>query len=338
MTYLGKSLASLLLRHSLNMDLRVIFVVGKGGVGKTTCAAAAAFSISKDYNTLIVSLDPAHNLGDVFGTPLSGKAREIKENLWGLEVDMERAIKNYLEESSRKLKDMYGYLKAINIEGYLDTIRLSPGIEEYATLEAIEEIISEGEKKYEVIVFDTPPTGLTLRVLALPKVSLIWGERLVRLRKEILSKRLAIEKIQGEKKFVLEGREFKLSTREEKDEVMQELLSYMKEVGRVEELQTDAKRCMVMPVMNPDRLSLFETKRAFDTLEKLAMPIGAIVVNKFSGKREEIETITKAESELGKPIRKIPLLEREPVGMNAIEKFSSYLRVEEWLPQSKEAS
>jgi len=109
----------------------------------------------------------------------------------------------------------------------------------------------------------------------------------------------------------------------------------MKEVGRVEELQTDTKRCMVMPVMNPDRLSLFETKRAFDTLEKVAMPIGAVVVNKFSGKREEIETITKAEAELGKPIRKIPLLEGEPVGMNAIEKFSSYLRVEEWLPQDR---
>jgi arsenite-transporting ATPase len=315
--------------------MKVIFVVGKGGVGKTTCAAAAAFSVSKRHNTLIVSLDPAHNLGDVFGTSLSGKAREIKENLWGLEVDMDGAIKSYLEESSRKLKDMYGYLKAINIEGYLDTIRLSPGIEEYATLEAIEKIISEGEKKYNIIVFDTPPTGLTLRVLALPKVSLIWGERLVKLRKEILSKRLAIEKIEGEKKFVLEGREFKLSTREEQDEVMQELLSYMKEVGKVEGLQTDAKRCMVMPVMNPDRLSLFETRRAFDTLEKLAMPVGAIVVNKFSGKDDENKLITRAESELGRPVRKIPLMEQEPVGMDAVEKFSKYLKTEEWLPQGR---
>lgn len=315
--------------------MKVIFVVGKGGVGKTTCAAAVAFSISKDHTTLIVSLDPAHNLGDVLGTSLSGKAKEIAKNLWAMEVDMEGAIKSYLEESSRKLKDMYGYLKAINIEGYLDTIRLSPGIEEYATLEAMQKIISESEGKFEIIVFDTPPTGLTLRVLALPKVSLIWGERLVKLRKEILSKRLAIEKIEGEKKFVLSGREFKLSTREEKDEVIQELLSYMNEVGKVEKLQTDAKRSMVMPVMNPDRLSLFETKRAFGTLEKLAMPIGAIVVNKFSGKEDENKLITKAESELGKPIRKIPLFEGEPVGMKAIEKFSGYLKVEEWLPQGR---
>jgi arsenite-transporting ATPase len=116
---------------------------------------------------------------------------------------------------------------------------------------------------------------------------------------------------------------------------MQELLSYMKEVGRLEELQTDAKRCTVMPVMNADRLSLFETRRAFDTLKKLAMPIGAIVVNKLSGKEDENKLITRAESELGRPIRKIPLLEGEPVGMEAIEKFSGYLKVEEWLPQGR---
>ncbi|MCK4263038.1 MAG: ArsA family ATPase [Dehalococcoidia bacterium] len=313
--------------------MKTIFVVGKGGVGKTTCAAATAVSLSKKYDILIVSLDPAHNLGDVFGSSLSGKAKNIGSKLWAMEVDMERAIRDYLEESARKLKGMYGYLKAINIEGYLDTIRLSPGIEEYATLEEMEKIISEGEGRYEVIVFDTPPTGLTLRVLALPKISLIWGERLVKLRKDILSKRLAIEKIEGEKRFVLEGREFKLSTREEKDEVMRELLTYMSEVGKVKELQTDSRRTAVMPVMNADRLSLFETKRALDTLASLAMPIGAIVVNKFGGKEEENALVAKAEKELGKPIRKIPLLEEEPVGMDAIEQFSVFLKAEEWLPR-----
>jgi len=312
--------------------MKAIFVIGKGGVGKSTCAAAIALSLSRDQVVLAASLDPAHNLGDVFGVALSGKAKEIKKNLWAMEADMEEAIKSYLKESARKLKDMYGYLKTINIEGYLDIIQLSPGIEEYATLEEIEKIISEGEPKYEVVIFDMPPTGLTLRVLALPRVSLIWAERLIKLRKEILSRRLTIEKIQGEKKFVLEGKEFKLATKEEEDGVMKELVSYMQEVGKVAELQTDAKRSIVMPVMNPDRLSLYETKRALDTLEKLAMPVGAIVLNKFTGKNEEVNIAARAESELGRPIRKIPLLEQEPVGMDAIAKFSEYLKVEEWLP------
>ena len=317
---------------SYGVSVKAIFVVGKGGVGKTTCAAAIALSLSGEHRTLIVSLDPAHNLGDVFGTPLSGKAKELRPGLHALEVDMEQATKDYLKESAGKLKDMYGYLKAINIEGYLDTIRLSPGIEEYATLEEMGKIISEGEGSYEIIVFDTPPTGLTLRVLALPEISLIWGRRLIKLRKEILSRRLAIEKIQGEKKFVLDGKEFELPSRAEKDGVMQELLRYMEEVGRVKKLQTDPERSVVLPVMNPDSLSLFETRRALDTLKSLSMPIGNIVVNKFSGKKEEMEAITRAETELGRPIIKVPLLEEEPVGLPAIESLSGYLRAEEWLP------
>ncbi|MCK4581327.1 MAG: ArsA family ATPase, partial [Dehalococcoidia bacterium] len=90
--------------------MKTIFVVGKGGVGKTTCAAATAVSLSKKYDILIVSLDPAHNLGDVFGSSLSGKAKSLGSRLWAMEVDMERAIRDYLEESARKLKGMYGYL------------------------------------------------------------------------------------------------------------------------------------------------------------------------------------------------------------------------------------
>jgi len=313
--------------------MRVMFVVGKGGVGKTTCAAAMAVSSSKRLRTLVVSLDPAHNLGDVLGIQLSGSATEIADGLSAIEVDMEAAIKDYLEESSRKLKDMYGYLKVINIEGYLDTIRLSPGIEEYATLEAIEAILSANEGQRDLIVFDTPPTGLTLRVLALPKVSLIWGERLVRLRREILRKRSAIQKIQGERKFMLDGREYSLTTTEEGDGVIQELLGYMKRVEKVNELQTDPKRSVVIPVMNPDRLSLFETRRAFDTLDKLNMPVGALVVNKFSGKKEETNLIARAEAELHRPARKIPLLEKEPVGVDALEEISGCLDLEEWLPR-----
>ena len=326
---------SLLPRDATKRALRVIFVVGKGGVGKTTCAAALALSLSKTCDTLIVSLDPAHNLGDIFETLLREETREIASHLSAMEVNMERAIDDYLRESARKLKDMYRYLKAINLEGYLDTIRLSPGIEEYATLEEIVRITSKAEGKHEIIVFDMPPTGLTLRVLALPQVSLVWGEKLVKLRKQILSKRATIEHIEGPKKFVVEGKEFELSTTEQEDEVMQELLKYIKEVQGVRELQTDAERCLVMPVMNPDRLSFFETQRTLDTLKKLSMPIGAIVMNKLSGKQQELEVVAKAEATFAKRIEKIPLLDTEPIGMNSLEEFSKYLNAKEWLPPGR---
>jgi len=107
----------------------------------------------------------------------------------------------------------------------------------------------------------------------------------------------------------------------------------MKRVEKVNELQTDPKRSVVIPVMNPDRLSLFETRRAFDTLDKLNMPVGALVVNKFSGKKEETNLIARAEAELHRPARKIPLLEKEPVGVDALEEISGCLDLEEWLPR-----
>jgi hypothetical protein len=65
------------------------------------------------------------------------------------------------------------------------------------------------------------------------------------------------------------------------------------------------------------------------------MPIGAIVVNKFTGKGDEADIVMKAEAELGKPVRKIPFLEQEPVGMDSIQKFTEYLKAEEWLPKGK---
>jgi len=122
---------------STKMAVRIVYSVGKGGVGKTTCAAALAVHASRTLGALVVSLDPAHNLGDVLATRLSDKPREIAPRLWASEVDMEAAITRYLDDSSQRLKQMYSYLKVINIEGYLDALKPSPGIEEYATLQAM---------------------------------------------------------------------------------------------------------------------------------------------------------------------------------------------------------
>ncbi|HHE41093.1 MAG TPA: ArsA family ATPase, partial [Dehalococcoidia bacterium] len=182
-----------------HMSVRVTYSIGKGGVGKTTCAAALALHCSRTMPTLVVSLDPAHNLGDVLGDRLSDVPKEVSDNLWASEMDMEASIDRYLKHSSDKLRQMYGYVRTINLEGYLDALRLSPGIEEYATIEAMEAILSSAEGRYEIVVFDTPPTGLTLRVLALPRVSVMWGERIGQLRKEILDRRKAISSIQGQR-------------------------------------------------------------------------------------------------------------------------------------------
>lgn len=314
------------------MGTTVVYSIGKGGVGKTTCAAALALHASRSFPTFVVSLDPAHNLGDVLATRLTEKPREVSPNLWASEVNMEAAINRYLKDSSEKLRQMYQYLKVINMEGYLDAIRMSPGIEEYATLQAIEEILSEVDGQYDLIVMDTPPTGLTLRVLALPQVSLMWGERIGRLRKEILNKRQMMDNIHGERRLVLDGREHEMPSDPKTDPVMKELQTYTSRMRNLSGLQSDARRSRVMPVMNADRLSLFETRRALESLEKLKMSIGPIIVNKVGMKSTDEETVNTISSELRREVKTLPFMEKEPVGLPAIEAVARQLDFALWFP------
>ena len=320
------------------MATAVVYSIGKGGVGKTTCAAALALHASRSFQTLVVSLDPAHNLGDVLATRLKEKPREVTAHLWASEINMEAAINRYLKDSAEKLRQMYSYLKVINMEGYLDAIKMSPGIEEYATLQAIEEILSGVDGRYDLIVMDTPPTGLTLRVLALPQVSLMWGERIGRLRKEILSKRQMMTNIHGERRLVLDGREHEMPSDPKTDPVMNELNHYVSRMKGLSSLQSDASRSRVMPVMNADRLSLFETRRALESLEKLKMSVGPIIVNKVGMKTTDGRTVEEIASELRRELKTLPFMDQEPVGLPAIEEVSRHIDFTCWYPQTLHAA
>ncbi|NJE00277.1 ArsA family ATPase [Thermococcus sp. LS1] len=314
-------------------DFRTIFVIGKGGVGKTTTSASLAVALAKKgYKTLIVSLDPAHNLGDVFMVKLNDKPKKLMENLYASELDMEKLIKVYLKHLEKNLKHMYRYLTVINLEKYFEVLSYSPGIEEYATLEAVREILVEG-KEWDVIVFDTPPTGLTLRVLALPKISLIWANKLIEIRRKILERRRAIAKIQGEQKFVIDGEEFTLPKEEEEDAVMQELKAYREEVAFVEKVITDPNRTSVVAVINPEMLPLYETERAYESLKKFGVPFNMIVINKVITLEKDIpELKVKLEAQervlkeierkfKGIDVVKIPMFAEEPRGMEWLERL-----------------
>lgn len=316
---------------------RTVFVIGKGGVGKTTTSAALSVALAKrGYKTLIVSLDPAHNLGDVFMEKLNDKPKKLSENLYASELDMEKLIKGYLKHLENNLKNMYRYLTVINLEKYFEVLSFSPGIEEYATLEAIRNLLLEGEE-WDVIVFDTPPTGLTLRVLALPRISLIWADKLIEIRRKILERRRMVAKVHGEQKFVLEGQEFTLPKEEEEDPVMKELKKYREEVKFVEDVITDPEKTSVVAVMNPEMLPLYETQRAYESLKKFKVPFNMIVVNKVievSREIPEIKVKLEAQERVLKEIErefrgvetvKVPMFPEEPRGLEWLEKLGGMI-------------
>ncbi len=298
--------------------MKIFFILGKGGVGKTTISAAIASRYSERNKTLVVSLDPAHNLGDVLNLKLGSKERRVKENLYAMEVDIDKAVKDYINNLQRVLKHAYKYLTVINLEKYFDILKNYPGVEESALLESIKNLI---EKDYEVIIFDTPPTGFTLRILALAEMSLIWLKKLIEIRKKILDRRRVIEKIHGELCVVIGNEKLEIPSSEEKDAVIKEMIKYKAEMENLISVMRDRKKTKFLTVLNPEHLSYLETKRIADYLRKIDLEIHALILNKFE-ENEVSEEILKDFSRYR--VYKVPLM-RETRGLASLSKISHYL-------------
>ncbi len=281
--------------------------IGKGGVGKTTCSAALALKLAERGRTLVASLDPAHNLGDVYGVKLSSEPVKIVDNLHAVEIDVDALTREYLERTVRGIKDMYSYLKVLNLDKYIDTLKYSPGIEEYSILEGMIDLIS---KDYDYLVLDMPPTGLTIRVLTLPFTALIWIEKLMELRKDILERRRTVENILGKRCVVIGGKEVKIPVEEQEDPVMSILKDKMEKMKLVRGFLID--KCSLILVLNPEPLSQLEGNRAAETLKNFGLSISKVVINKASGS-VEISGI------------KIPIFEKPPQGIESLVKISDIL-------------
>jgi len=318
------------------------FFLGKGGVGKTT--SAAAYSVGKALQgkrVLVVSLDPAHNLGDVFEAELGDDPVKIMDNLVAIEVDYDKMIKKHLKELTEKIKDIYGYLKIFNLDRYVDVLKHSPGVEEQASLEKIIEIVKKygtGKDAFDIIVFDTPPTGLTLRIMALPTISLIWIERLIKLRLAILERRQTISRITGETfEIEIAGKKFKVPITAKEDPIFKELVKLKDEYSWINERLTDPNTTAAIMVINPETLPVLEAYRAVEFLKRIKVPVTHLIVNKIfeleeipdklKSKIEEQErALALAKEKLpGLEMLKIPYLEREPRGLDMLKKVAEYL-------------
>lgn len=286
--------------------MKTIFVTGKGGVGKSTISAAAAFQLSEQGSkVLAVSFDPAHNLGDIFGLDLSHRVKKFSPTLFLQEADLEKAAAEYIKTNTDILTQVYSYTKAFNLDMYFKVLRYAPGVEEYAALTALEKVL-HNKDGYDVIVFDTPPTALTLRILALPRITITWIDRLRRIRKDILDKRHTVHTITG--KYIEKG--LKLPYEVKDDPVMQKLKElFDRYVNVAKALEGEDNSIAV--VMNPDYLSLRETERIVKGLDDLNLPLKISITNKVTPESTPIADEMEAELFKNKEIRtkhaRIPL-------------------------------
>jgi arsenite-transporting ATPase len=253
------------------MKPRLLFFVGKGGVGKSTLSALTALSHEqKGHSVLLLSLDPAHNLSDLFGQGFGDSPTAVSKHLAVMEADITSWIADYLKQVQRNVQRTYTYLTAFNLEHHFRVLRHSPGLEEFALRRILQHVL-ESERNRDVIVVDMPPTALATRFFASPSISNAWTEELLKLRRAIKQKRDMITRIQVGSKTI------------EQDRVLSVLEKEQKENQALRDLYADAARCSVNLVVNPDLLSWKEGVRIHESLTEVGISLRSVLLNKATG-------------------------------------------------------
>jgi len=240
-------------------NVRLLLFGGKGGVGKTTCATAAALRLSQSYpkaSFLLVSTDPAHSLTDSIG------GFSLPHNVKMIELDAQECLATFKEKHNENLREIASRGTFLDDEDISQFLDLSlPGLDE---LMAFLEISRWAEEySYDCIVVDTAPTGHTLRLLAMPELILKWLEAL----DALLAKHRYMKQLFGGTYH--------------HDELDKFLLELSGSVKQMETLLRDPIRCRFVPVMLAEALSIYETVSLVNELERLKVPITDIVVNKL---------------------------------------------------------
>lgn len=259
---------------------RFVFFGGKGGVGKTTVSSAFAVKLADEgLKTLIVSTDPAHSTADVFGQSFGNDPQPVDgiDNLSALEIDPEEELHEHMLEVKRAMDEQVSTTIVNELDRHIEMAHQTPGAYEAALFDRIIEIMRESDA-YDRIVFDTSPTGSTLRLLSLPDHLEGWIERLE--EKRARSLKLFEYSALGEDRRDAERR-----TREDpivnRLRVRKEQFEFAGEV-----LRNDSAFYLVM---NPDSLSIEETRRAIATLEEHDLSVDGLVINRVSPPPDEAD-------------------------------------------------
>ena len=305
----------------------ITFIGGKGGVGKTTCSAAYALKCAKSgQKTLLVSTDPAHSTSDVFSIKINDEITGILPNLDALEISGAKESELYMDKVRQSLKNVVSPIIIDQINRQIDAASISPGTEEAALFDKMTEIITEKSSDYDKIIFDTAPTGHTLRLLALPELLGAWVETLIAKRKKsIILMSMANHSGHAEKKEI------------ESDPVLNVLKNRFDKIEIAKSIITDSEKLTFIFVTNAEKLTIDETVKAVKVLEKYGITVSEIIVNKIlpenmtdefwvSKKEQEQKYIELIKNSFkNKKISLLPLLQ-EDMKSDTIEIMADKLR------------
>lgn len=285
-----------------------IFMLGKGGTGKSTASALLALELcERQKKVLLASFDDAHNLSDIFDRHLSDKPVKINPNLHVIQVDRQKEIRRYLEQTTRKVKQSYTYLTAFNLDHYFDVLKYSPGMEAHALAGALMDLKKQYQK-LDMLIIDMPPTALSLHFFNLPSLSLLWVEQLEKMRLDINQRKEIISRI----KFA--GKEI------DRDKVLSRIRKIKSDHQILKDFFQDPGRSIFLAIHNGDRLSVAETGRIIEQLSLLSIDINGLVHNH----RIPADLVTDSPVPwTGIPSRQLPYSSVPLVGMPALTGYGN---------------
>ncbi len=301
--------------------MRVLLYTGKGGVGKTTIAAATAVrSAELGYRTIVLSTDAAHSLADAFDIPPSGEPQAIAPNLWGQETEMSQTLKTYWSDVQDWMAALMAWRGMEEIVA--DEMAVLPGMEELANLLYIVNYYYSGD--YDVIIIDCAPTGETLRLLSFPEHLRWWMEKLFPIGRTATSMvRPFVRPFFG---IPLPG-----------DKVFQSAERLFEELVRMRALLTDPEKASMRIVVNPEKMVIKEAQRTFTYLNLYGYATDLIICNRLipaevadryfdswkESQTRHCQVIEECFAPL--PILSVPLLEHEVVGMSMLKVMAQAL-------------
>ncbi len=301
--------------------LRTLFFLGKGGTGKSTASALISLVLKeKGKKVVLASFDDAHNQADIFETVFSDKACSLGPCLEVMQIDRDKQIKRYLAKTAKQVKASFAYLTAFNLDHYFDILKFSPGMEEYALVAAFTDLVAR-YKTHDYLVIDMPPTALSLRFFNLPSLSLTWTDQLEKLRNQINEKKEIISRI------TLAGKEF------EQDKILQRLLQIKSDYQALKALFEDPAQTSFYVVFNRDVLSVAETRRVIEHLDRQVIKPRGLICNERTGANGSTQTVETLFP--GFPIQTIPYSSASLIGMEALAQHirSNHLTFDKILPE-----
>jgi len=306
------------------LEKRILFFGGKGGVGKTTCAAAVALAASREgRRVLLVSTDPAHSTSDIFERQFTREEREILPNLYGLEIDAEFEAGRYIAEVKEQVSKMFSPSMVGAASRQIDLAAAMPGVGDVALFDRLTTIIAARNAAYDLVVFDTAPTGHTVRLLQMPEMLRAWIDALTAQR------RRAVERDADSRGD--DGGE------EQPDPIVAALERRRQRLDEVRARLTEHRDTSFVLVLIPERLPIEETSRAAGALAEAGIEIGAIVVNRvlpdglsgefYAARRRQEDIYRREIDHRFKTMDRIVIaqLESDVYGLNRLERISAQI-------------